>query len=106
MGQCNVVILSKSNYNSVSFSRTKYEKSNDDDANIPSSTHENQVPQNSAPQQDNIQSSLAGKHGFDVSGRLFDGLGRQAQQRRGSSSGSINLPDAYFLPVKDERFDI
>ncbi|PSR96816.1 Serine/threonine-protein kinase [Actinidia chinensis var. chinensis] len=86
----------------VNNTTTQYEKSNDDDANIPSSTHENQVPQNSSPQQDNIQSSLAGKNGFDISGRLFDGLGRQAQQRRGSSSGSINLPDAYFLPVKDE----
>lgn len=84
------------------FSRTKYEKS-DDDANIASSTQEHQVSQNSSPSfDDNVENNLAGKPGLVVNGRIFDGMAVQAHQRRGSSSGSIVLPDACFLPSKGE----
>lgn len=85
------------------FFRTKYEKS-DDDASIASSTQEHQVSQNSSPSfHDNVENNLVGKPGLAINGRIFDGMAVQTHQRRGSSPGSIVLPDASFPPSKGER---
>ncbi|XP_028120597.1 uncharacterized protein LOC114317987 [Camellia sinensis] len=84
------------------FSRTKYEKS-DDDASIAGSNHEHQVSQNSASCfEDNVENNLSGKPGSDVSGRNVDGTAVQGHQRRGSSSGNIIFPDGCVLPSKGE----
>ena len=65
------------------FSRTKYEKS-DDDASIAGSNHEHQVLQNSASCfEDNVENNLSGKPGSDVSGRNDDGMAVLGHQRRG-----------------------
>ncbi|XAR50436.1 Non-specific serine/threonine protein kinase [Bertholletia excelsa] len=80
----------------------KSEKS-DDDASIASSTHEQQVSQTSSPHfEDNSENNSAGKPGFDVNGKIFDGMPIQSLQRKIGSLSNIILPDASVHVSKGE----
>uniref|UniRef100_A0A5B7AV91 Putative Kinase superfamily protein isoform 2 n=1 Tax=Davidia involucrata TaxID=16924 RepID=A0A5B7AV91_DAVIN len=76
-------------YSTVTTTVTRCDRS-DDDTSIGSSTHEPQISQNSSPRfEDHIEHILAGKPGFDINGRILDGMPMQSHQRRGGLSGGI-----------------
>lgn len=85
------------------FSRGRYEKSDDDI----SSSHEHQFSLNCSPRQENhTENSLAGKADMETNGRSLEGVTTHSHQRRGGSSGSINLLETGFPVSKVERYGI
>lgn len=85
------------------FCRGRYEKSDDDI----SSSHEHQFSLNCSPRQENhTENSLAGKTDMETNGRSLEGMATHSHQRRGGSSGSINLLETGFPVSKVERYGI